>query len=98
MRCRPLSVLVGFALVFGTAPAHAFDTATPQVPYAPFPASPTPAAPAPWPSLVPLAPNQGLDGLSAALTAASRGMDGPLKQIASTSSDSALRKITGRTR
>lgn len=93
MRCRPIGVLIGFALICGTAPAHAFDTATPQVPYAPFPASPTPAAQTPWPSLGPLAPNQGLDGLSAALTAASRGIEGPLKQIVSTSSDSAERKI-----
>jgi len=97
MRCRPLGLMVGFALIWGTTPAHAFDTATPQVPYAPFPASQAPTAPNPapvaLPSLTRLVPNQGVDGLSGALSAASRGLDGPLKQIVSTSTDSAVRKI-----
>ena len=93
MRYRLPYVLVGFALALGSASAHAFDTSTPQVPYAPFPTTQPLPASAQLPSPAPILANQDLNALSAALSAANRGIDGPLKQIVSTSSDSAMRKI-----
>ncbi len=91
MNFRPLGLWVGIALVCASSPAGALDTAAPQLGFNPFPAPAplTPLSVSPAPAIA----YQEVDQLSAALTAASRGIDGPLKQIVSSNADSALRKI-----
>ena len=81
---RPLALMVGIVLVCGSAHAEALDTTATQVPYAPFPqATDVTTAPLALPTIVTNqgAPIQGLDALAAAMSAASRGVDGPLKQL-----------------
>jgi len=91
MNFRPLGLWVGIALVCASSPATALDTAAPPLGFNPFPA-PAPLTPLSV-SPAPFIAYQGIDQLAAALTAASRGIDEPLKQIVSSDADSALRKI-----
>jgi soluble lytic murein transglycosylase len=93
---RPLALLVGIALVCGSAHAEALDTTATQAPYAPFPqAAGVTTVPLALPAIVTNqgAPIQGLDTLAAAMNAASRGIDGPLKQLLADAADPVVRKI-----